>query len=176
MASNNSSKLLGPTAELSSWVSSISLEDVPEEIRTRAKYLILDGLACGLVGAHLPWSEKAANAIFDMEPPGDTTVIGWDRKLGPLSSALLNSTFIQGFELDDWHSEAPLHSNSILIPALLAATQHLNNSGDKSLPMISGSDLLLAMIVGCEVGPRVGLGLYGTHVLTMGWHSGAVFG
>lgn len=168
MTSNNSSESRGPTAELSSWVSSITLEDVPEEISTRAKYLIIDGLACGLVGTDLPWSEKAANTIFEMELPGDTTVIGWDRKLGPLSSALLNGTFIQGFELDDWHSEAPLHSNSILIPALLAATQHLNSSRDKSSQMISGSDFLLAMIVGYEVGPRVGLAFYGTHVLTTG--------
>ena len=30
--------------------------------------------------------------------------------------------------------------------------------------------------MGYEVGPRVGLGLYGSHMLTMGWHSGAVFG
>jgi len=32
------------------------------------------------------------------------------------------------------------------------------------------------LIVGYEVGPRVGLGLYGANVLTKGWHSGAIFG
>lgn len=170
----STSDKLGQTAQLSSWVSSVTLNDVPDEIQTRAKYLILDGLACGLVGAHLPWSEKAANAIFDMEPAGDTTVFGWDRKIPPLSSALLNSTFIQGFELDDWHSDAPLHSNSILIPALFSAAQHLNTKDNSSI--MTGSDLLLAMIVGFEVGPRVGLGLWGSHILSTGWHSGAVFG
>lgn len=30
--------------------------------------------------------------------------------------------------------------------------------------------------MGYETGPRVGLGLYGAHMLTRGWHSGAVFG
>ncbi|KAH8892216.1 2-methylcitrate dehydratase PrpD [Thozetella sp. PMI_491] len=148
-----------PTAQLSSWVHSTKLEDVPERI----------------VGAHLPWTEKAVRAICNLEPGGETTIFGWcDRKIGPLSAALLNSTFIQGFELDDWHSEAPLHSNSILLPALLAAAQHVN-AQDKPQP-ISGSDILLATIVGYEVGPRVGLALYGSHVLTTGWHSGAVFG
>jgi aconitate decarboxylase len=88
---------------------------------------------------------------------------------------LLNSSFIQGFELDDWHSEAPLHSNSILLPALFAAAEHLKAS-EISSSVTDGSSFLLAYLVGLEVGPRVGNGLYGTHMLTMGWHSGAVFG
>ena len=170
----SSSVSLGPTERLSTWIASIKLDSVPSEIRTRAKYLILDGLACGLVGAHLPWSEIAATAIFDMEPVGESSIFGWNRKIGPLPAALLNSTFIQGFELDDWHNEAPLHSNSILLPALFSAAQHAS-ALDGATPA-SGSDLLLATIAGYEVGPRVGRALWGPHILTSGWHSGAVFG
>lgn len=112
-----------------------------------------------------------------MEPNGGTcSVIGYpDRKLSPCSAALINSTFIQGFELDDWHTEAPLHSNSILIPTLLAAAEHKKTSlrpGAK----ISGAEILLAMIAGYETGPRVGNALWGRHILSVGWHSGAVFG
>jgi aconitate decarboxylase len=60
----------------------VKLADVPPEIVTRAKYLILDGLACGLVGAHLPWSETAVKAVFDMEPAlaeGGSGVFGWEK-------------------------------------------------------------------------------------------------
>ena len=42
--------------------------------------------------------------------------------------------------------------------------------------MLGGSALLLATIVGYETGPRVGLCLHGAHMLSRGWHSGAVFG
>lgn len=69
----------GETGKLCNWVQAVSLEDIPAEVQTRAKYLILDGVACALVGAHLPWSEKAANAIFKMEPSGDCVIFGWDR-------------------------------------------------------------------------------------------------
>ncbi|KAH7192909.1 uncharacterized protein B0J16DRAFT_66849 [Fusarium flagelliforme] len=161
-----------PTVQLSQWVSDLKLEDIPEQIRTRAKYLILDGLACAFVGSHLPWSEKAAQALLNLEPTqGDASLVGWGgRKVTALTAALLNGTFIQGFELDDWHSEAPLHSNSIILPALLAAAQHASHC------TVSGKDFLLATIAGYETGPRVGRSLWGTHVLTSGWHSGAVFG
>jgi aconitate decarboxylase len=69
-SSNKESEQRGPTALLSSWVSSTTLNDIPDQVLIRAKHLILDGLACGLVGAHLPWSEKAALALFDLEPAG----------------------------------------------------------------------------------------------------------
>lgn len=69
----------GETGKLCNWVHNLKLDDIPSEVRERAKYLILDGLACALVGAHLPWSEKAANAIFEIEPPGDAGVFGWNK-------------------------------------------------------------------------------------------------
>ena len=69
----------GPTGRLCTWISSVTLDDIPEHIKTRAKYLILDGIACGLVGAHLPWSETAANAIFGIETEGSAKVWGWEK-------------------------------------------------------------------------------------------------
>ena len=69
----------GPTGKLCQWIHDISLRNVPAKIQTRAKYLILDGIACALIGAKLPTSKKAADAIFDMESPGDCTIIGWEK-------------------------------------------------------------------------------------------------
>ncbi|KIV84595.1 hypothetical protein PV11_00367 [Exophiala sideris] len=165
----------GPTQQLTEWIQSMSFDKVPTAVHTRAKYIILDGLACLLVGSHLPWSTKAVHAFQAFEPPGSGScnVYGWNYKISPPSAALLNSTFIQGFELDDWHSEAPLHSNALLLPSLMATVEHEAAVGTT---IISGKEFLLAAIIGYEVGPRVGLGLWGGHILSAGWHSGAVFG
>ncbi|KAF7550959.1 hypothetical protein G7Z17_g5356 [Cylindrodendrum hubeiense] len=163
------------TRELCEWISSLSLSDIPTEKVTRVKYLILDGLACALIAARLPWSEAAVKGVLTMESSGRCGIIGWDKKTGPLAAALLNSTFIQGFELDDYHSGAPIHSSSIVLPTLLAAVEHCDVSTDEQ-PLVGGAEFLLAAIVGYETGPRVGLGVYGIEVLTHGWHSGAIFG
>nr|POE72301.1 cis-aconitate decarboxylase [Quercus suber] len=160
----------GVTGRLVNWIHSTSLDNVPTESKKRAKYLMLDGLACALVAAQLPWSQTAVKGVLKMESPGRCTVIGHeDLRVGPLAAALINSTFIQGFELDDYHGNAPLHSNSLVIPALLAAVEQENTA-------VSGADFLEAFIVGCEVGPRVGLALHGHDLLSRGWHSGAVQG
>ena len=72
-------KPLGVTAQLSHWISNLQMSDVPHAVRERAKYQILDGIACALVGAHVPWSEKYVEATAEYEPAGEYSVIGWDK-------------------------------------------------------------------------------------------------
>ena len=92
-----------------------------------------------------------------------------------MASALLNSAFIQACELDDFHSVAPLHSASIILPALLAAAE-LEASRPTGAHTVDGASFLLAWLVGLEVGPRAGMALNGGEVLAMGWHCGPIFG
>ncbi|MGA9612215.1 MAG: MmgE/PrpD family protein [Mycobacterium sp.] len=159
----------GPTGQLASWVAGLSFGDVPDMVVERAKYLLLDGLGCGLIGAQLPWSRVATDAVLELENTGDTVVIGTGKATSGPAAAVLNGTFIQGFELDDFHPIAPVHSCSLVIPALLSTVT--------ALPMTTaGADFLLAAIIGFEVGPRVGYTLHGAQMLDRGWHSGPVFG
>lgn len=168
-ASPDATDPAGPTGRLATWVAGLTLDDVPPHAVERAKHLLLDGIGCALVGAQLPWSRVATDAVLSLESPGATVIIGTGRTTSPPAAAILNGTFIQGFELDDFHPLAPLHSCSLLIPALLstAATHPAPTAG---------ADLLLAAIAGFEVGPRVGYTLHGTQMLDRGWHSGSVFG
>ena len=159
---------LGPTGKLATWVAGLSLADVPDGVIDRAKHLLLDGIGCALVGAQLPWSRTATQAVLDIDGCGDTVVIGTGRTASGPAAAVLNGTFIQGFELDDFHPVAPVHSASLIIPALLSTAA--------AIPHTSGADALLAAIVGFEVGPRVGYTLHGAEMLDRGWHSGSVFG
>ncbi|KAK9421809.1 putative MmgE/PrpD family protein [Seiridium unicorne] len=168
----------GTTAALCEWAIGLKSSNVPSPILERVKHLILDGIACGLVGGHVPWSEQAAEAIVDYEPPGYCSVIGYDETLGPLSAAILNGAFIQATELDDYHSSAPLHSASVVLPAILAASQFLStgNGRGKAKQKVSGLDFLMSAVVGFETGPRAGAGMGGGELLVRGWHSGAIFG
>ncbi|MEU6409016.1 MmgE/PrpD family protein [Microbispora sp. NPDC046933] len=158
----------GVTGRLATWLSRLTADQVPERVRRRAAHLALDGVACALVGAKLPWSRTAVEAVRRLDGTGDSLVIGWGTTLPAPAACLLNGTFIQGFELDDYHPQAPLHSNSLVLPSVLAT---LGGVGPRT-----GRDVLTAVIAGFEVGPRVGLALHGGQMLTRGWHSGAVFG
>lgn len=158
----------GTTGVLANWLESLTLADVPETIRMRAKCILLDGIGCALVGAKLPWSALAVDAVTKFEGAGDKTIIGWGKTSSGPAAAVLNGSFIQGFELDDFHPLGPLHSASLIIPSLLACAEETGS--------VSGAELLLAAVKGFEVGPRVGMALHGAEMLSRGWHSGSVFG
>src|SRR5271165_1106410 len=162
----------GPTGRLATWVADVTLDDVPRDVVERAKHLLLDGIGCALIGSQLPWSRVATGAVLDLENNGDVVVIGTGLSTSGPAAAVLNGTFIQGFELDDFHPLAPLHSCSLLIPALLSTVSTLQDTTGPT----GGAELLLAAIAGFEVGPRVGYTLHGTQMLDRGWHSGSVFG
>jgi aconitate decarboxylase len=159
----------GPTGRLATWLAHTTLDDVPDSVREHAKHLLLDGVACALVGAQLPVSRIGVEAVTTLDNAGSAFIIGWGgRTTSAPSAAMLNSSFIQGFELDDYHPLAPLHSNSLVVPAMLAAAPHVGR--------VSGARFLLGAILGYETGPRVGQALGGLEMLSRGWHSGVVFG
>ena len=144
----------GPTGRLAIWLAGTKMEDVPSTVREHAKYLLLDGIACALVGAQLPVSRKGVEAVTALDNAGTGLLIGWDgRATSAPSAAMLNSSFIQGFELDDYHPLAPLHSNALVVPAMLAVIPNVKP--------VSGPRFLLGAILGYETGPRVGLALGG---------------
>lgn len=73
----------GVTSQLCTWIASLQLEDIPDSVRTRAKYLFLDGIACALVGARVPWSQKAFDAMAVFEEKGKHVVIGYEEVFFP---------------------------------------------------------------------------------------------
>ncbi len=158
----------GPTGRLATWLAGLRLEDAPAEVLERAKHILLDGIGCALVGAQLPWSRKAVELVTKFEGSGRQTIIGWGRTTSGPAAALLNGTFIQGFELDDFHPLGPLHSASLVLPALLACAEQRGG--------IDGRTFLRGALAAFEIGPRIGMALHGAQMLSRGWHSGPVFG
>jgi aconitate decarboxylase len=156
------------TSELARWLAEVQLQNVPREVRERTAHILLDGAGCALVGARLPWSDAATDALCGLEGEGASSLIGRAQSTTPSAAALLNSAYVQGFELDDYHPAAPVHGASIVLPAMLAAAERAGSP--------TGAQVLLGAIRGFEVGPRVGLALHGAQMLTRGWHSGPVFG
>ena len=158
----------GPTRVVTEFVANSTYDTLPVEIAERTKHLVLDGLACGLVGAQLPWSRVAVDAMLELEGEGPAAVWGWGKSTTPVTAALLNGTFVQGFELDDYHEMGPLHSASILLPAALATAERIGG--------VTGKDFLLAVAMGFEFGPRIGVTMDGHDLIARGWHCGVVYG
>lgn len=156
------------TADVSRFLVDTDLQQIPEEVRTRTKHLILDGIGCGLLAAKLDWSHRAVQTLKGLDGDGSATVWGWNLKVPPMTAALLNGTFVQGFELDDYHPFGPLHSEACVLPAVLGTAEHVGG--------IDGRRFLEAVVVGFELGPRIGMAMGGLQLVNRGWHCGAIYG
>lgn len=156
--------------QIAQWVTHLKLSDIPDEVVARAKSVILDGLGCGLFGAHLEVTEILARTVKKLEPHGGpATIWGRGESASATSAALVNGTQIQGFELDD-ANPATIHSCAAVLPAALAAAEQLGAEA------VTGERLLTAIIAGFEIGPRVGLCMNGNRMLVKGWHAPGLFG
>src|SRR5271156_3669160 len=155
------------TRKIADFVSGLTYEQIPAEVRERIKLLILDSLGCAIYGADLEWCRILRRTLEALDSSRTTSIWGTDRKLSSPHAALLNGTQVQGFELDDVHRRGVLHVGAVTLPALIAVAE--------SHAKLSGRDLITAAVAGYEIGPRVGLCMGPEHI-GQGWHSGATLG
>lgn len=103
--------MLSYTRQLAEFASNIRLADVPSDVITRAKWLILDGLSCGLYGSDVRWTQILARLIKQLEPNGgQATIWGRGETASAINAALINGTMVQGYELDDGDQSESFHS------------------------------------------------------------------
>src|SRR5580658_3716935 len=155
------------TRKIAEFVSGLTYEQIPAEVRERIKLLILDSLGCAIYGADLEWCRILRGTLEALDASRTTSIWGTGRKISSPHAALVNGTQVQGFELDDVHRIAVLHVGAVTLPALLAVAE--------SHAQLAGRDLLTAAVAGYEIGPRVGLCMGQEHI-GQGWHSGATVG
>jgi aconitate decarboxylase len=148
------------TLPLATFAAELTLQNVPPSVVAHAKLCLLDTIGCGLFGSTLPWAQKVADLVSELEK-GTALLWGSDRYAAAPGAALANGTATHGFELDDLHKESILHPGSVVVSAALAVAD--------SLPNVTGAQFLAAMIAGYEVGSRAGATMGGAHLI-QGWH------
>src|SRR5256885_12178618 len=153
------------TQGLAEFISGITYEQSPAEVRERLKLLILDSLGCALYGADLEWCRILRRTVADKDD--SCAVWGTKERMSAPHAALVNGTQVQSFELDDVHRAGVLHVGAVVLPALLAVAELKRN--------LSGREFLAAAAAGYETGPRIGLCMGPEHI-GQGWHSGATVG
>lgn len=155
------------TRGIAQFVSNLTYDAIPAEVRQRVKLIILDGFGCGIYGARLEWSRIIQNLCHRIDDTRTCGVWGTDQRLSAPHAALTNGTQVQGFELDDGHHRGHIHVSAVVLPALMGVVDTTTG--------ISGKDFLTAAVAGWEIGPRVGICMTPEHI-AQGWHSAATVG
>ncbi|HXS07042.1 MAG TPA: MmgE/PrpD family protein [Rhizomicrobium sp.] len=141
----------------------VQFSDFPGATIHKAKLHILDTLGAALAGASSPEARAVWQALALKDDAGRSATWGCQFDLNPRAASFINGVAAHALELDD--SGGCDHSGAVVVPAALAILPQLAEG-------VTGRQLLIAILMGYEVGRRVleAVGGYETHN-GAGWHS-----
>jgi len=151
--------------EFGEFIFPLKYEEIPERVRTLAKYYFLDWLASVYRGSREKPVRMMLKVIKGMPGKPECTVIPDGSKNICLLAALINGASSHMVEMDDLHRASILHPAAPIIPAALAVAERKKRSG---------RDLIVAIVVGYEVGIRVARMVGTSHYQF--WHTTATCG
>ena len=136
------------SSRLGAFAADFRLERVPEEVRTRAKHLILDALGIAIACTQWDFARVTLAGLRELAGPGgDVPVIGHGESLPLRDAVAMNALLVHGLDYDDTHPAGVIHATTSILPAALGFATRLGSSG---------RDLLAAYILGMEATTRLG--------------------
>lgn len=143
----------GHLSSIAERLSLLLARPVSPDDRARARLHLLDWVGCTVAGARESDAERV-RGLAQAEGTGVCSIIGGARA-GPQAAALANGPAGAILEMDDVDRRALLHPGPVVMPAALAAAEHLG--------VTSGDALLDAVVRGYEVMIRVGRAAGASH-------------
>jgi 2-methylcitrate dehydratase PrpD len=158
-----------PTRDLADFVAGLTHETMPDEVRERAKALVLDLIGISIRARHDAESTPAmvAAARHLGLASGTCTVIGDATGYTPAGAAMLNGTLAHSLDFDDTHASGSLHPSAPIVPAAFAAAE---------MAGADGKSVLAAIVAGYEVQIRLSLALDPKAHYDRGFHPTATCG
>jgi len=150
----------GVTQGLARHIVATRWEDVPREVRHQAKRSLVNFFAVTLAGCRSRPIEIALRSLSEFSGGKPVSLIGRSEEIDALSAAFLNAAGANVDDFCDTHTATVIHPTAPVAGGLFAYA---------GLRSVSGSDLLLALVIGNEVQARIGLAISPSHY-NRGWH------
>ena len=138
---------MGPTETLADYIVKSKLSDFPDEVVLQAKHCTQDVIGCALGGAQMEIAQRYIGVAKELGGRPDSTIIGDGAKTSCVYAAHTNTELGNMLDFDDIHWLTLTHPGSPIVCSALATGELVNASGE---------DILTAVIVGYEVGLRIG--------------------
>ena len=157
------------TTKVLRFISDTRFEALPTNVVHQAKRCLLDTLGALLAGTNTAVARLMTSFTVRYFKGDEATILGSGERTSPVGAALANGFACNALDIDDGYRMVKGHPGACVLPVLLAASE--------TAPQTTGSDFLIALIIGYEVGIRAGLirhGSYPTYHSSGSW--GAIGG
>jgi 2-methylcitrate dehydratase PrpD len=150
------------TRELVEFLYPLEAGDLPAEVLDRARYFLLDYLACAIRGSREESSAAVQRMIQRTGANGCATVIGTRIRTIPGLAAMANGAASHAIEMDDTHSGGSIHLGTTMYSAALALAE--------TMPATSSDAFLAAVVAGYEAAARIAMAVQPKEHYALGFH------
>lgn len=134
--------------QIASYVCQCSFDDFPSNVVIKAKQVLADSFAVIAAGAQEAEVKSLSEKITLSSDPQIATLLNGGKRTEPMKAAFLNGTAGTFLELDEGNQFARGHPGMHIVPAALAVAEEYH---------LSGRQLITALILGYEIGARIGI-------------------
>lgn len=150
------------TRELVEFLHPLTASDLPAEVLDRARYFLLDYLACAIRGSREESSAAVQRMVQRIGANGCATVIGTRMRTIPGLAATANGAAAHSIEQDDTHSGGSIHLGATMYSAALALAE--------TMPDTSSETFLTAVVAGFEAAARIAMAVQPKEHYALGFH------
>ena len=129
-------------------------------VDAEAHRTFLNWVGCAIGGSQHATVEAALEAVQELAPAAQASILGRSERVDMASAALLNGITSHTFDFDDTHLRTIIHPGGPVLSAALALAEHTG---------AGGRALIDATVLGVDVSCRVGNVIYPDHY-DRGWH------
>jgi len=148
---------------VATWAACLKTEMIRSSVRSTLRRLLLDAGGLMVAGRGRDYVTACRDVA---EASGGCTAIGHQGGFLPSDAALVSGIAIHGEDYDDTFEGTPVHVGAVIVPAVLAAAEKANHSGE---------DVLRGLAVGGELACRMAV-VAPTAMHRAGFHPTAVIG
>jgi 2-methylcitrate dehydratase PrpD len=136
-------------ALLGRFAANLTYDDIPDAVRERARLVLRDSIGAIAAGAQEPEVKALVERLDRLAgADGPAALIGLHRRGPATTAALVNGLAGTMLEMDEGNQFARGHPAIHVVPAILAAAR---------LKGTDGGRLLTALVLGYEIGARIGI-------------------
>ena len=136
---------------------------IPAPVRSRAAELLIDVVGLCVAARNTDYIRALVAAV---DAGGVCTAIGHSTVFNAGTAALINGTAVHGEDFDDTFEGGPIHSTSVIVPAVLAACERFGRDGRAAL---------MGIVTGVEASCRLSM-VVPKAVHKSGFHPTSVLG
>ena len=136
---NASSGVQSVSERVAEQVLALRADAIPPGVRARAEELLIDAAGLCIAARNTDYVRALIAAV---DTGGACTALGHAGGYSAEDAAMINGTAVHGEDFDDTFEGGPVHSSTVIIPAVLAACERFGRDG---------RDALIGTVAGIEV-------------------------